>query len=114
MKMTVNGRTVTLLDKDDHCPICDASRDKMVFSWNMFHGEANSSCCGATYQIKDYFIDNPTEEEKEYLKLLAGDYIEFVIKDSWIEPLKEAMKELSESMITNEVVKLASNKVAAP
>ena len=112
MKIIVNGKEKILLDKNEPCTICNSSRDKMFFSWNMFHGEATSSCCGAIYQLKDYYIDKPTEEQVDYLKLLARDYIELSIKQEYIEPLQRAMKELSAKNINEEgVIKLAENYV---
>lgn len=97
----VKGKEHILLDSDDKCPLCRASRNQMVFSWNTFHGEATSSCCGAVFQLKDYYIENPTDEEKELLEALRGDFIEFTIKSEWIEPLKQAMKNVGITDINN-------------
>lgn len=94
IELTVKGKKHLLLDKQDKCPICDAPRDTMRFyDSENFHGEAESSCCGAIYQLKDYYIENPTDEEKKLLELLADDYIEFSISPDWIEPLKQALRE---------------------
>src|SRR3990167_6060598 len=108
IELMVNGKKHLLLDKQDKCLICDTPRDKMCFSWRMFHGAAESSCCGAIYQLKDYYIDNPTDEEKKFLEMLAGDYIEFSIKFDLIEPLKQALKESGKRDINDEgVIELA-------
>lgn len=109
--LTVKGKERLLLDKNDKCPICDTPRNKMVFLWRMFHGEAESSCCGAIYQIKDYYIEKPTDEEKKLLEMLAGDYIEFSIAPDWIEPLRLALKETRCRNINNDgVILLAEEK----
>ena len=102
--LAVNGKEHTLLDKNDKCPICGTDRKKMRFIWNMFHGEATSDCCGAIYQIKDYYIENPTDEERELLEALRGDFIEFAIKEDWVEPLKQAILKTGIQDITNDTV----------
>ena len=112
MKLMVKGHEHILLDKTDVCPICGKPRNQMCFSWLVFHGSAESSCCGAVYQIKDFHIDNPDEDEKKLLELLAGDYIEFSIDSEWIEPLKQAISELGIKDINNEeVYELAKSRV---
>ena len=78
--------------------------------WNMFHGEATSSCCGAVYQLKDYHIENPNEGEQKLLDLLSGEYIEFNIKNEWVEPLRKAIKETGKTDINDdEVMSLAQS-----
>jgi hypothetical protein len=80
-KLIVNGNERLLLDaENDNCPICNTPLNQVYFTWGVFHGEARSSCCKALFQIKDYCIKNPTDEEKELLAALAGDHIEFAIK----------------------------------
>ena len=108
VELIVNNRKHILLDKQDVCPICGTPRNNMRFSWRIFHGEANSSCCGAIYQIKDYYIENPTDEEKKLLTMLAGEYIEFNIQPDYIEPLKQALNATGKhSIVDEDVVKLA-------
>ena len=104
MKITVKGKERWLIGKDDKCPICDTPREKIYGTWNIFHAEITSYCCGATYQTTDYHIENPTPEEENLLKMLAGEYIEFNLKQEWIEPLKIAMKELNASNINDDGV----------
>jgi len=108
IELIVNDEKCLLLDKQDKCPICDTPRESMCFSWRIFHGEATSSCCGAIYQIKDFYLENPTDEEKKRLEMLAGDFIEFRIKLDWIEPLKQALQKLGKRNINDEgVIELA-------
>ena len=113
-KLMVEGTERILLDANDVCPICETKRENMRFSWNMFHGEATSSCCGAVFQIKDYHIDNPNDEQKELLEGLRGDYIEFNIKREWVEPLKQAIEKVGITDINNgEVMEEAKAIIAA-
>ena len=112
IELIVKDKKHLLLDKQDKCPICDTPRESMRFSWRLFHGEATSSCCGAIYQIKDFHIENPTDEEKKHLEMLAGDFIEFKIKPEWIEPLKQALQKLGKRNINDEgVIELAESMV---
>ncbi len=112
IELIVKDKKHLLLDKQDKCPICDTPRNKMCFSWRIFHGEADSSCCGAIYQIKDFYIENPTDEEKKLLEMLAGDFIELSIKLDWVEPLKQALKETGKRNINDEgVIELAQSLV---
>ncbi len=97
------GKRVFLSD-DDNCPICGTPVKDMVFTWNMAHGEATSSCCGAVYQIKDYYIEKPTKQEKECLKLLREGYIEFLIREDWVEPLKKAINSIGIKNIHNDII----------
>jgi hypothetical protein len=110
----INGeQKYRLLSKDDNCEICDAPRSKMVFSWNTMHGEATSECCGATYQVKNFYIKDPNEVQKQMLDLLRGDHIMGCVKLEWIEPIREAMKELGADKINDKVVELAHSKLPA-
>lgn len=105
VELMVNGYKHILLSKRDNCLICDTPYDKMRFRWRAFHGEAASSCCGAVYQLKDFYIENPTDEQKQLLQLLAsGDYIEFAIGDTWIQPLREAIEKIGIKDINNDDV----------
>jgi len=110
MILTVKGKRHLLLGPDDKCPICDRPTNDIYGEWNFFHGEITSYCCGAVYQTKDYYIEKPTVEEKELLKMLAGEYIEFNIKQEWVEPLKKAMKELGETNISENGVQDLAEK----
>ncbi len=92
------------LDVNDSCPICNMPVRDMHFRWNIADGEATSDCCGAIYQIKDYYIEKPTKQEKKCLELLRNGYIEFKIKEDWIEPLKEAIRETGIKDINNRKV----------
>jgi hypothetical protein len=101
-----NGQDCILLEEgsDDKCPICGMATKKMCFSWNIFHGEARSSCCGAPYQIKDFYIEKPTDDDKAFFDHLNGKYIWFKIPTKYIKPLKEAMKELEKTNINDKDV----------
>lgn len=113
-KLTVNGKEHILLSSEDECPICASKCNEMVFSWNMFHGQATSSCCGAVFQLKDYYIENPTDEEKELLEALRGDFIEFSIKNEWVGPLKKAIQNTGIIDINNDdVIEEAKTIMAA-
>jgi len=110
MIFIADGNKHVLLGKDDTCPICEASRNEMGFSWNIAHGEATSSCCGSIYQLKGYYAKDASDEKKELLKMLDGEYIECTIKEEWIEPIKKAMKEKNASNINDDgVLKLAEH-----
>jgi len=108
MYLMVDGNKHVLLNKDDKCPICETGRNDMYFSWNLAHGEATSSCCGSIYQIKSYYEENASEEKKKLLKMLDDGYIDFAIREEWIEPIKKAMKEKNASNINDDgVLRLA-------
>lgn len=110
MEMIVNGKKHILLSKDDKCPICQTAVKDMAFSWGMFHGEADSSCCGATYQIKDFHIESPSDEQQQYLEYLKNGYIDFKIKHEWVEPLQIALKEVGATNIKREDVLEAAER----
>lgn len=42
------------------------------------------------------------------LEMLKGEYIEFLIKDEWIQPLKKVMNQTGSNYITEEVIESAS------
>jgi transcription elongation factor Elf1 len=79
-----------ILEENDKCYVCGCDRSSMCFSWNMFHGQATSSCCGASYQLKDYYIENPTDTEKEYLDLLKkSGNIDLSIDEKYLDAVKK-------------------------
>ncbi len=104
MKFMADGKKHLLLGKDDKCPICNAGRDKMFFTWNLAHGEATSSCCDSVFQIKGYYVKDASYEKKALLEMLDAEYIEFIIREEWIEPIKKAMKEKNASSINDDGV----------
>lgn len=87
------------LEKDDSCFICGKS---FMFSWNIFHGEATSHCCGAVYQLKDFHYDNPSEEQKEHSEILAGDCIELKIDKKHRDIVKKLYTELKPKSINDD------------
>jgi len=107
----VNGCEKLIVHKDEECPICGSLLKDVAFTWRMFHGEAYSSCCQAIYQIKDFYIENPTKEQKNFLAMLAGDYYQLKIYSHWIEPLKKAMKQLKSNYLSDAVIHLAGEFV---
>lgn len=109
----VNNNKRLLLGAADACPICDTPRTEMIFTWNLRHGEATSNCCGAIYQIKDYYIDDPSEEQQELLKCLKGEFIEFCIKEEWISPIRQSLKETGKKTIDDEVLEKADAMLKA-
>lgn len=103
-RVIINNHEKLMINFNDTCPLCQLPLKNATFSWNLFHGEANSSCCGATYQMKDYHIEKPNAEEKQLLEMLSGKWIQFKIKEEWIIPLRTAMHELQIHNINNEEV----------
>lgn len=103
-KIMIKGENRTLIDLNDKCPICGTARKDMSFTFTMFTNEATSNCCNALFQIGEYHIDNPTEEEKQLLADLRGDFIEFKIKEEWIEPLKQSISEIGIADLDNDDV----------
>lgn len=96
--------------KKDECPLCGMKLDQVGFTWNLFHGEAKSSCCGADYQLKSWWVDKEKYPEVyEFSESLDNpERIFFKIAEKWIMPLKKAMKELNATNIRHEgVLKLA-------
>lgn len=89
--------------KEDDCPICGTPLKDVGFRWNILHGEASASCCHADYQLKSLHVDSekdPTGEKKRYYESLdQPDRIEFKINSEWIEPIRQAMKELGANYI---------------
>ena len=77
---------------DDVCPICGTKIKDIMFKYSMFHGRARASCCGATYQLSDYYIKNPDEKKRQELELLRNGYIRLEIDSKWIYPLKKAIE----------------------
>lgn len=84
--------------QEDNCPQCGKPLKDVGFSWNILHGEASSSCCHSDYQMKSLHIDpdkDPTGEKRKYYESLdSPDRIEFKTDREWIEPIRQAMKEL--------------------
>jgi len=95
--------------KKDKCPICGTALKDVGFTWNIMHGEATASCCGAIYQIKSWWVDEEKEPElhKFAESLDSPDRIYLKIKDYWIKPLQKAMSELNTKRLNNDVYQLA-------
>jgi len=90
MELLVNGEKHILIKNNEPCALCGG---RIYCSWNLFHGEATSHCCGAVYQIKDYHIGNPTEEQQILLDMLKGEYIELRITEEYINAIKKVFAE---------------------
>lgn len=108
-KITLStGITRMALDsKVDVCPICKTPLTNVAYRWNIFHGEATGDCCGAIFQIKDYYVDPETtpQDEIDFVDSLGKNgRIEFCIKDMCIKPLAKAIKETGIKNINNETV----------
>lgn len=85
-----------LLDRrTDNCPLCDEPLKDFIGSWNLFHGEVSSRCCGAPYQTKDYYVDpEKSEGYDEYFKELnKPHYLGFSVSNEWVEPIRKAFAE---------------------
>jgi hypothetical protein len=102
-RITIFGEEYFLLDQNDVCPICGAARKQMRFQWRMFHGEVNSSCCGAIYQVKGFYIENPTKEEQKLLEALRNGFIWLKIPSQWIDPLKQAVEQTGKNIDSEQV-----------
>lgn len=102
-----------LLNKrTDNCPLCDEPLKHFSGSWNMFHGEVSSSCCGAPYQTKDYYVDPEKSEgyEKYFKELNKPHYLSLSVADEWIEPIRKAFAETGiKSIKDNSVIDIAKN-----
>ena len=87
----VNGEEHLILNpKTENCPLCDTPLKEVCWSWNMFHGEATSSCCQMVCQIKSYHVDEARVEERAFAESLDNpERIEFCIDKKWIEPIRE-------------------------
>ncbi len=94
VKLSDGSTRITLNIKTDKCPICGDNLSNAGFSWCMFHGEASSSCCGAIYQIKSWYVD-PEENEQDIIdfskSLNDGVTIYIKIDERLFIPLKKAM-----------------------
>jgi hypothetical protein len=102
----VDGTTQRLVNSQkDNCLICEQPLKDSFFSWNIFHGEVSSSCCGAPYQTKDFGVDASKKEayKKYFAELNKPSIMSLSVAEDWIEPLKQAMKELGATELSNEV-----------
>ena len=101
-----DGREVILLDKTkDNCPICDTPLKDVRWTWNVFHGSAYSSCCHTDYQLKDYYIDNPNEEQQQHMdRLKETNTIEISVYEKYFEPIKKAMKDIGSDVVNDDVI----------
>lgn len=101
-------RTFITVKKDEKCPICGNQFND--FTWNVFHGEVTSHCCGICLQIKDYYVDEEeTKEYKEFVKKIGSDELGYIlnIEEKYIKPLKQIVKEHKiKNIQTNEVFNL--------
>lgn len=105
-----NGtKEYNMILKDELCPICGNPLEH--FTWNMFHGEVTSHCCGAVLQIKDFYIDEDySEEYRDFVKNIGKDEVGYMfnIPEEWFPHLRKAMDETGIKNIQNdEVYKLA-------
>jgi len=114
-QIQVDGDERVLLNRQtDSCPICDTQLKNVLFTWNIPHGEAKASCCGADYQLQDYYVEDPSEEREILLqKLREPDTILIQVQGDWFKPLRKAMKELGVRRLTKDVVDLAEKKLTA-
>jgi len=103
-----------LYGMDEDCPICGRKLLKHFWEWQVFHGEAKGSC-GVIFQVKNYHIDNPSESERKLLDILGdspfSDKIMLSVSYEWVEPIRNAMKELGKEEIDDEVIGLAGKSV---
>lgn len=77
----------------------------------MFDNEAKADCCGAHYQLTDYYISNPTKSESKLLKLLAsGKYAMLSCDEKLIPAIKRLMKETKSKDIENITDSLKNTK----
>jgi len=110
-----DGIERTILNISDNCPICGTPLKEVSFRWRMFHGEAESSCCHAIYQIKSWYVDPDkyAQDIVEFSNSLDNpDIIYFKIPDEWIKPLKETLKKTGKRYISDdEVYELAEKLV---
>ena len=106
IKLSDNVERLILNISEDNCPICNTPLKEVGFSWNIMHGEASSSCCGATYQIKSWYVD-PEKNNQDIIdfsnSLDNPDIILFKILNEWIEPIQKAREILNEKYINNNV-----------
>ncbi len=90
-----NGiKEFNMILKDEPCPIC--GKPLGYFTWNMFHGEVTSHCCGAILQIKDFYVDEDySEEYRNFVASIGKDEVgyRFEIAEEWIPYLKRAIVE---------------------
>lgn len=102
-----------LLDKrTESCPICETPLKDFNGHWNMFHGSMSSSCCGASYQVKDYSPPDDGENFEELFRWLNDpNYVELTIKSEWVEPLHQAIKQTGIKDIRNERVDMVANEI---
>lgn len=108
-KLEFNGVETILLDKTkDNCPICDTPLRDVRWTWNIFHGSARASCCGVDYQLKDYYIDNPNEEQQQHMdRLREPNTIQISVYEKYFETLKKAMKDTGSDTVNDDVIKRA-------
>lgn len=99
--------SISLVDKNlDNCPVCAQPLKDTWGSWNMMHGEMKISCCGAPYQVKDYYVDDTKQAAyADYFRELNKPGIMSLSVDTeYIEPLKQAMKELGVRNVNDDSV----------
>jgi len=91
--------------KNEPCPICGTQFKDIYFSWNIFHGEASASCCKAPYQMKSYYIENVSDECKNFVENIGKDNkIVLKVGEEYLEPCKRAIKEAGIQDIQNKDV----------
>lgn len=91
----------------DNCPLCDTPLSSVGFSWNIFHGEASASCCGAPYQLKSYHVDEEErgKQAKEFAESLdAPDRIQCKIDGKYLAAYRQAFEELGKKRVGDKTV----------
>jgi len=107
---TKTGKTeehIILNPKKDKCPICDTPLNEVRYKWQMFHGEGQANCCGASYQLKSYYVDieKVGQKKKDFAESLdSPNRIELNLDMNMIKPIRQAILELGVTFIqTREV-----------
>ena len=107
VKLSDGSTRITLNVKTDKCPICGENLSHVAFSWRMFHGEATSTCCGAIYQIKSWYVD-PKTNKRDIIdfsnSLDDGVSIYIKIDERLFIPLKNAIDKTGIKDIHNDKV----------
>jgi len=80
--------------KTGNCLVCDAPLSETSWSWNLLHGEATFSCCGTSYQLKRLYIENPDEEDTEFLIKLDDGFYYCQIRPEYLPICREVYAEL--------------------
>ena len=93
--------------QEDNCPLCDTPLKEVGFSWQIFHGEAKSSCCGNIFQIKSYHVDEEKygKEAKDFAESLdKPERIQSKIYGEYLVAYKKAFEELNIRQVSDKQV----------